>query len=59
MSICNNKKYFSNTVTEIINMIQLYLGAHAIILPVDLALKIVFCYHKSGKYVNTYLDDWW
>ena len=40
-------------------MIQLYLGAHAIILPVDLALKIVFCYHKSGKYVNTYLDDWW
>ena len=40
-------------------MIQLYQGAHAIILPVDLPLKIVFCYHISGKYVNTYLDGWW
>ena len=40
-------------------MIQLYQGAHAIILPADLALKIVFCYHKSGKYVNAYLDGWW
>ena len=34
-------------------------GAHAIVLPIDLALKIVFLYHKSGKYVNTYLDGWW
>ena len=34
-------------------MLQLCQGAHAIILPVNLALKIVFRYHKSGKYVNT------
>ena len=39
---------------------------HASIMPgssyiyfTSLALKIVFLYHKSGKYVNTYLDGWW
>ena len=37
-------------------MLQLCQGAHAIILPINLALKIVFLYHKSDKYVNTYLD---
>ena len=36
-------------------MLQLCQGAHAIILPINLALKIVFLYHKSDKYVNTYL----
>ena len=36
-------------------MLQLYLGARAIILPINLALKIVFLYHKSGKQVNAYL----
>ena len=36
-------------------MLQLCQGAHAIISPINLALKIVFLYHKSGKYGNTYL----
>ena len=40
-------------------MLQLCQGAHAIILPINLALKIVFLYHKSDKYVNTYLNGWW
>ena len=40
-------------------MLQLCQGAHAIILQVNLALKIVFRYHKSGKHVNTYFDGWW
>ena len=39
-------------------MLQLGQGAHIIILSVNLA-TIVFRYHKSGKYVNTYLDGWW
>ena len=39
-------------------MLQLFQGAHAIILPTNLALKIVFLYHKLGKYVDTYLDGW-
>ena len=36
-------------------MLQLCQGAHTIILPVNLALKIVFRYYKSGNYGNTYL----
>ena len=36
-------------------MLQLCQGAHTIILPVNLTLKIVFLYYKSGKYGNTYL----
>ena len=40
-------------------MLQLCQGAHTIILPANLALKIAFRYHKSGKYVNAYLDGWW
>ena len=36
-------------------MLQLCQGAYTIILPVNLALKIVFRYYKSGKYGNTYL----
>ena len=39
-------------------MLQLCQGAHAIILPINLAFKIVFLCHKSGKYVDTYLDGW-
>ena len=39
-------------------MFQLCQGAHAVILPLSLALKIVFRSHKSGKYVNTYLEGW-
>ena len=39
-------------------MLQLCQGAHIIILLVNLA-SIVFRYHKSSKYVNTYLDYWW
>ena len=30
-----------------------------IILLLNLTLKIVFVYHKSGKCVNTYLAGWW
>ena len=40
-------------------MLQLCQGAHTIILPANLALKIAFRYHKSGTYVNAYLDGWW
>ena len=40
-------------------MPQLCQGGPTIILPVNLALKIVFRYHESGIYVNTYLDGWW
>ena len=36
-------------------MFQLCQGAHAVILPLTLALKIAFGSHKSGKCVNTYL----
>ena len=39
-------------------MVQLYQGAHAITLTINLVLKIVLHYHKSGKYVDTYLDGW-
>ena len=39
-------------------MLQLCQGAHAIILPINLGFKIVFLYHKSDKYVDTYLDGW-
>ena len=39
-------------------MLQLCQGAHTIILPVNLAFKIIFRYHKSGKYVYRYLDGW-
>ena len=39
-------------------MPQLCQGAYAIILPVNLALKIVFRCHKLGKCVNKYLDGW-
>ena len=39
-------------------MLQLCQGAHAIILPINSALKYVFPCHKSGKYVDTYLDGW-
>ena len=40
-------------------MLQLYQGAHAIILTINLALKIVFLYLKSDTYIKTYLDGWW
>ena len=33
--------------------------AHAIILPINLALKVVFLYHKLDKYVNTHLHGCW
>ena len=39
-------------------MLQLCRGTHALILPINLALKIVFLYHKSGKHVTTYLAGW-
>lgn len=35
-------------------MLQLCQGV--IILPINLALEIVFNYHKSGQHVKTYLD---
>ena len=40
-------------------MLQLCQSAHAIILPNILGLKIVFLYHKLGKYVNTHLVGLW
>ena len=39
-------------------MLQLCQGTHAIILPINLALQIVFFYYKLGEHINTYLDDW-
>ena len=40
-------------------MLQLYLGAHTIILPINLPLKIVFLYLKPSKNINAYSDGWW